>query len=189
MSEQTDLMTTVKAARSSLQDNKERFRRALAFSTALGMQCSNLLTNYIEHCRDQAMSGSTDPFITQDEFAYCVKTLMCVQLWLLLLEQQTDIPEEMRLFVLESMNLADRLYELPPAKLVMTSYDVTAGPQVIRESVSFNICLRLNLGGTAPDALVQLSEVLRDVRPHREQLMQMCLTKSLSDLDQMISQG
>jgi hypothetical protein len=187
MSEQPDLMSVVSAARTTLADDKQRFRRALAFATALGLQCSNLLTTYIEHCRNQALPGATEPSITQSEFSYCVKTLMCVSLWLVLLEQQVNVPEEMRVFVLDAMNLTDRLYDLPPAKLVMTSYDVSSGPQTIRESASFDICLRLNLGSTAPDALVQLAEVLKKVRPAREQLLRLCLTKTVDELDQMIA--
>jgi hypothetical protein len=189
MPEQPDLnlISIVSESKSSLTDIKQMHRRALIFATALGINCSRLLATYVEHCRSQSLLGpSASLEMEQDNFSYCVKTLMCVSIWLVLMEQEVEVPKELRRFALESMNLTDRLYGEPPAKQVMMDYDLTTGATGLEESVSFKICLRLNLGNTAPDALVKLQEMLKQARPAREVILLQCLTKPLDELDRMI---
>ena len=186
MPNQPDLFSALEAARAVLDDKQERYQRALTLAAGLGMHSSRLLTTYINHCNEGAQAGEPKPVTSQEEFSYCVKTLICVSLWLILLEQEKKTPQALNDLITDAMNISDRLYDLPPAREVMRNYDVASGAQTVRESVSFNICLRLNLGGTAADALVQLAALLKQARPAREELVVACLTKSLTELDEMI---
>jgi hypothetical protein len=165
--------------------------RALFFATALGISCSNLLKLYIEGCREKAnregnASGATVEH-SGPEFGAAVKELLCVSVWLTLLEQDSKVPDWMRNFALEAMADADKLYADPPARSVMESYDITGGAESLFDAASLMLCTKLGLGSSSQDALIYLGQLLRDAKLDRSLLLATALRAPKDELDAKIA--
>lgn len=170
---------------------RELVERALFFATALGMECTHLVRAYIAYCEDNSGPDAQQPEISKDGFSEAVKESLCLCIWLTLYEhaETEDSPEWFKTFLAEALTLCDRLYPTPTAKELMGKYKLSDGVELACQLASMNVCHRLQLGSTAPDASIHLASMLLASENRRAELLKLSLTLSVPQLDQMIQEG
>jgi hypothetical protein len=171
------------------QTPRDEADRALFFATALGVHCSRTLKEYVEHC-EQGVSGGYKSDLNSAEFNNSVKELLSISIWLTLFEHDDGANVEwFKEFIIKSLNFADRLHPEPTSRSVMQSYDFGEGVMDTCQLASMNICHRLRLGATAPDAALHLGMLLMNAAPTRDELLRFSLTKTLDELDKRIHEA
>lgn len=177
------------------KSSEEIIDRALFFATATGMHCTKQLREYVAHC-DEFDSGeenhkSSPALISKEEFAEAVKELMTVSIWMVTVERQLkeDLPEWFKEFMAGSFNFADRLYPTPPAKDLLDKYHLIEENEILAQTISMNLCHKLRLGATAPDASLFLGQLLIDSQLSRQEILQFALTQTVDKLDKRIQAG
>ncbi|HEY9786488.1 MAG TPA: hypothetical protein V6D17_13860 [Candidatus Obscuribacterales bacterium] len=171
--------------------DQELAERALFFATALGMECTRTIRQYIMHCEEGADTNNKNAAsqLTKDEFAEAVKEILCLSIWLTLYEHAEpteDAPEWFKTLLLDAFGFSDRLYPTPQAKDMMGKYNLGQGIETACEMASMNICHKLKLGNTSPDASLHLAKMLMEDESKRAELLKIALTDPLADLDTRI---
>lgn len=170
----------------------ELTERALFLSTALGMQCTHLVRAYVAHCEKHIKEGDQTPDVSREGFSEAVKEVLCLSIWMTLYEHaeaQADPPEWFKAFLAQSLTLSDRLYPTPQAKELMAKYKLSDGVELACQLASMNVCHRLSLGSTAPDASIYLAQLLLQDEKKRAEILKTALTLPVSELDNLIQQG
>jgi hypothetical protein len=170
------------------------FRARVLFLTAgIGILGSRLLKEYIDHC-DQAVkeSGSTaETGITMEQYSVTVKELLTISIWLTLFEQAATrtLPAWFKDFVLACHNVADKVQPKPTSRETDEKYNLEAPVSEICTELAINVCMQLNLGATANDALIYLGELLTQAKPERAELLEFALTQPVAALDKRIKES
>lgn len=176
-------------------DDAEFRARVLFLTAGVGILGSRILKEYIDHC-DAAATASGTPTETQinmDDYSKTVKELLTISIWLTLFEQAAvggrTLPAWFKDFILACHNVADKVQPKPTAREVDERYQLDAAIPDICTQVSINLCMQLNLGSTAPDALIYLGELLLREKPARAELLEFALTQPVADLDKRIKES
>jgi hypothetical protein len=171
------------------QEGQDYRARALFLTAGLGILCSRLLKNYIDHC--EADGKKAEPAISMDEYTLAVKEILSISIWLTLFEQSAHatIPEWFKSFIIDCHNIADKVQPNPPAKEIQTRYTLGSPMPEICLQLSFNLCNQLRLGTTANDAMLYLGEITMRTVPDRNELLQFALTAPVAALDERIRQA
>lgn len=171
------------------------FRARVLFLTAgIGILGSRLLKEYIDHCDKavQEASGTpTETSITMDQYSTTVKELLTISIWLTLFEQAATrtLPAWFKDFVLACHNVADKVQPKPTSRETDEKYNLEAPVPEICTEVSINLCMQLNLGSTANDALIYLGDLLARARAERAELLEFALTQPVAALDKRIKES
>lgn len=167
--------------------------RVLFLTAGLGILCSKILKEYMDHC-DKAVVDSgnhkVQPNMTMEDYSAAVKELLAVSIWLTLFEQANHpIPDWFKRFVLDCQTVADKVQPKPTTEEINKKYNLNSPLIELCTEVSINICNQLNLGATANDAMIYISELLTNTKDDRRQLLQFGLTQPVAALDARIKQG
>lgn len=175
------------------ESDQDRWRRALYFSTALGIRCLDLLSDYMRYCLRPNQQGML-PEYERDEsnvttHHQAVKELIGLSIWLTLVDQlKSDVPPWLRDFFLDCWSAADKLYPEPSSHEIMNLYEDKVGTAKICESVSSRLCYKLKLEDTKGDACIKLGEMLEKAGPIRSDLLLYAMSAPLDALDKSIDQ-
>lgn len=171
------------------QSPKDEADRALFFATGLGFLCSKTLKNYVEHCEQGAPSGQKANLVPE-EFNSAVKELLSISVWLTLFEHGDGAQIEwFKEFIIKTLAFADRLHPEPTSRSIMERYEFGEGVLDTCQLASMNICHKLRLGATAPDAALFLGELMYRAAPDRDELLRFALTQTVDALDKRIQQA
>lgn len=175
------------------ENDQERWRRALYFSTALGIRCLDLLSDYMRYCLSPNQYGLLPEYHRGDENAIAhhqaVKELIGLSIWLTMVDQLGgDVPSWLRDFFLDCWASADKLYPEPSSHVIMNLYEDKLGTVKICESVSSRLCYKLKLEDTKGDACIKLGEMLSKAGPIRSDLLLYAMSAPLDALDKSIDQ-
>lgn len=174
-------------------DEQDRWHRALYFSTAVGIRCLDLLSDYMRYClRPNRMGESPDYPITDDSAEVhhqAVKELLGLSIWLTMVDQlDGDVPLWLREFFIDCWSAADRLYPEPTSQEIMQIYEDELSPLNVCEAVSSRLCYKLELEDTKGDACIRLGEMLREAGPARADFLFYALSAKHDALDKSIDQ-
>jgi len=171
-------------------DKEQMRRRALYYATAISMDCAEMLSVYMAHCKGakfhERNGAMTEPKIEENKRA--IKELVCQSIYLMLVEQGgNECPNWLKEFARWSWAAADKLMSEPSSKSVMDKYKSFAGIEDNCQATSFNLCSQLALGDTKPDALVMLGQLLEARKEERIKHLSIALSESLDSLDKRIA--
>lgn len=174
-------------------DERDRWRRALYFSTAVGIRCLDLLSDYMRYClRPNRMGESPDYPLTENSSEIhheAVKELLGLSIWLTMVDQlEGEVPYWLREFFIDCWSAADKLYPDPSSQEIMTLYENQLGVDKVCEAVSSRLCYKLELEDTKGDACIKLGEMLRDNGKTRADLLFYALSADHGALDKSIDQ-
>jgi hypothetical protein len=173
-------------------DETDSRARILFLTAGIGILSSKLLKDYMDHC-DAAvidLGPKSETAITMEQYSATVKELLTIGIWLTLFEQADhEIPQWFKEFVIGCHAVADKVQPKPTAKETDERYDLNAPIPEICTEVAINLCMQLNLGATANDALIYLGELLMTAKPARAELLEFALTQSVPALDQRIKES
>jgi len=174
-------------------DQQDRWRRALYFSTAIGIRCLDLLSDYMRYCLRPNRMGQTPDYAVTEKAAEihheAVKELLGLSIWLTMVDQlQGDVPRWLRDFFLDCWAAADKLYPDPSSREIMALYEEEYGVEKVCDAVASRLCYKLNLEDTKGDACIKLGEMLQSAGPARADLLFYALSASLEALDKSIDQ-
>jgi len=175
------------------EDERDRWRRALYFSTAIGIRCLDLLADYMRYCLRPNQMGEAPDYPISDESAevhhQAVKELLGLSIWLTMVDQlEGDVPLWLREFFIDCWSAADKLYPAPSSQEIMTLYENQLGVDKVCEAVSSRLCYKLELEDTKGDACIKLGEMLRDNGKARADLLFYALSANHEALDKSIDQ-
>jgi hypothetical protein len=174
-------------------DERDRWRRALYFSTAVGIRCLDLLSDYMRYClRPNRMGEKPDYPVTENSAEVhheAVKELLGLSIWLTMVDQlEGEVPYWLREFFIDCWSAADKLYPDPSSQEIMTLYENQLGVDKVCETVSSRLCYKLELEDTKGDACIKLGEMLRDNGKTRADLLFYALSADHEALDKSIDQ-
>lgn len=175
------------------EDERDRWRRALYFSTAIGIRCLDLLSDYMRYCLRPNQMGEAPDYPINAESAevhhQAVKELLGLSIWLTMVDQlEGDVPHWLREFFIVCWAAADKLYPEPSSQEIMTLYENQLGSEKVCEAVSSKLCYKLELEDTKGDACIKLGEMLRDNGKARADLLFYALSAKHDALDKSIDQ-
>lgn len=175
------------------EDERDRWRRALYFSTAIGIRCLDLLSDYMRYCLRPNQMGEAPDYPINAESAevhhQAVKELLGLSIWLTMVDQlEGDVPHWLREFFIDCWAAADKLYPEPSSQEIMTLYENQLGSEKVCEAVSSKLCYKLELEDTKGDACIKLGEMLRDNGKARADLLFYALSAKHDALDKSIDQ-
>jgi hypothetical protein len=173
-------------------DETDSRARILFLTAGIGILSSKLLKEYMDHCDEAVINLGTKPEsgTTMEQYSATVKELLTIGIWLTLFEQADhEIPTWFKEFVINCHAVADRVQPNPTAKETDEKYNLNAPIPEICTEVAINLCMQLNLGATANDALIYLGELLQKAKPERAELLEFALTQPVAALDQRIKQS
>ncbi len=173
------------------KDEQDRWRRALYFSTAIGIRCLDLLSDYMRYCLRPNRMGERPDYPMSEESTklhhQSVKELLGLSIWLTMVDQlDGEVPQWLREFFIDCWAAADRLYPEPSSQEIMHLYENELGAEKVCEAVSTRLCYRLELEDTKGDACIKLGEMLQGVGPARADLLFYALSAPHDALDQSI---
>jgi hypothetical protein len=164
---------------------EELSERADFLVAALALWCSHALKTYIDHCgaKETERTGvaANIPF-NQSEFDKASKELLTLSIWLTLLEQTGTIPDWFKQFIGKCHDASNRLLPEPNSREISARYDFSQGILALCDTVSFHICMQMNLGTTSDDALIKLGNILSAGQKQRTKLLNFALTEPVSIL-------
>lgn len=171
----------------------DRWRRSLYFSTAVGIRCLDLLSDYMRYClRPNRMGESPDYPVTESSTELhhqAVKELIGLSIWLTMVDQlDGEVPQWLREFFIDCWAAADKLYPEPSSQEIMTIYEDALGAESVCEAVSKRLCYKLELEDTKGDACLKLGEMLQEVGAARADLLFYALSATHDALDKSIEQ-
>lgn len=174
-------------------DELDRWRRALYFSTAIGIRCLDLLSDYMRYCLRPNRMGETPDYPINEQAAevhhQAVKELLGLSIWLTMVDQlDGEVPLWLREFFIDCWAAADRLYPDPSSQEIMTLYENQLGVDKVCEAVASRLCYKLELEDTKGDACIKLGEMLRDNGKARADLLFYALSAGHDALDKSIDQ-
>ncbi|HNB25265.1 MAG TPA: hypothetical protein PKZ32_22780 [Candidatus Melainabacteria bacterium] len=174
-------------------DESDRWRRALYFSTAIGIRCLDLLSDYMRYCLRPNTMGETPDYSMSEKSPeihhQAVKELLGLSIWLTMVDQlQGDVPLWLREFFIDCWAAADKLYPCPSSQEIMTLYENQLGADKICEAVSSRLCYKLELEDTKGDACIKLGEMLQENGKARADLLFYALSAKHDALDKSIDQ-
>jgi hypothetical protein len=171
-------------------DDTEFRARVLFLTAGIGILGSKLLKDYIDHC-DKASGTDTETSLTMEQYSVTVKELLTISIWLTLFEQAATrtLPMWFKDFVLACHNVADKVQPKPTSKETDDKYNFESPIPEICQQVSINLCMQLNLGATANDALIYLGDLLLQAKPERAELLEFALTQPVAALDKRIKES
>ncbi len=174
-------------------DERDRWRRALYFSTAIGIRCLDLLSDYMRYCLRPNRMGETPDYPINDESAevhhQAVKELLGLSIWLTMVDQlDGDVPGWLREFFIDCWAAPDKLYPDPSSQEIMSTYENELSSENVCEAVSTRLCYKLELEDTKGDACIKLGEMLRDNGQARADLLFYALSAPHNALDKSIDQ-
>jgi len=183
----------MKLAKHRPASEQDRWRRALYFSTAVGIRCLDLLSDYMRYCLRPNRMGETPNYEVTKESAglhhEAVKELLGLSIWLTMVDQlEGDVPKWLREFFLDCWAAADKLYPEPSSREIMNLYENELGTERVCDAVSARLCYKLNLEDTKGDACIKLGEMLQDAGPARADFLFYSLSATLDALDKSIDQ-
>ncbi|HEY9676615.1 MAG TPA: hypothetical protein V6C76_01340 [Drouetiella sp.] len=171
-------------------DETDLRARVLFLTAGIGILSSKLLKTYMDHCDEAVQSAGVqvESKVTMETYSATVKELLTVSIWLTLFEQAAfnTIPEWFKEFILSCHMVADKVQPAPTSKEIEQKYDFREPIPDICTQVAINLCMQLELGTTAPDALIYLGDLLLQAKPERAELVQFALTQPVAVLDQRI---
>lgn len=165
--------------------------RAMAFTTLLSMECSSMLTYYVNFCKGIETTSETNGALSPEKLGQqreAVKELVCQSIYITLADQANpDVPDWLKHFGLTCWALADELIAEPTSQSILDKYADIALVDDNYQATSFNICMKLGLGNTKPNALIFLGQLMQNREPERNRLLHLCLTETEAKLDALIS--
>ena len=168
-------------------DDRDNADRAIFFATATAALSANILTNYIRYCLSAQPDQSAFP--TREKiFNAAAKEIMTINIWLTLLESCGEIvPEWYRNFTHNAFRAADELAKEPAVADVFTNYPVEAGIIATLQTLSLNLCHKLDLGASRPEAVLALGDLIFDSAEQRQGLLQYSLCQPMLTLDTWVA--
>jgi hypothetical protein len=169
------------------QSERDSLDRAIFFATATGALSANILTNYIRYCL--AAHPDDQLFPTRERtFNRAAKEILTINIWLTLLESCGDVvPEWYRTFTHSAFRAADELAKEPPVSDVFEFYPVEAGIIATLQTLSLNLCHKLDLGASRPEAVLALGDLIFESAIQRQGLLQFSLCQPLLTLDTWVA--
>jgi hypothetical protein len=169
------------------QSERDSLDRAIFFATAMGALSANILTNYIRYCL--AAHADEALFPTRERvFNRAAKEILTINIWLTLLESCGEvIPEWYRNFTHSAFRAADELAKEPQVSDVFEFYPIDAGMIATLQTLSLNLCHKLDLGASRPEAVLALGDLIFDSAAQRQGLLQFSLCQPLITLDTWVA--
>jgi hypothetical protein len=170
-------------------DEADRRARELFLTAGVGILCSKILKQYMDHC-EQASEGKVHAATTMEQYSATVKELLTISIWLTLFEQATqELPTWFKEFIIDCLAIADKVQPKPPAAETNKKYNMNSPVTEICTEVSISLCMELDFGATANDALIYLGHLLAEARANRSELLEFALTQPVAALDLRIKQS
>ncbi len=174
-------------------DEQDRRARVLFMTAAIGILSSQILKNYMDHC-DEATAASENhkvhPNTTMEQYSATVKELLTINIWLALFEQANqELPTWFKELIIDCHSIADKVQPQPTAKETNEKYNLNSPIPEICTQVAINLCLQLNLGATANDALIYLGELMLQAKSQRAEILEFALTQPVAALDKRIKES
>ncbi len=171
-------------------DEPDRRARELFLTAGVGILCSKILKEYMDHCEQASTEGKTHKATTMEQYSATVKELLTISIWLTLFEQATqELPTWFKEFIIDCHAIADKVQPKPPAAETNRKYNMNSPVTEICTEVSISLCMELDLGATANDALIYLGDLLAGAQANRAELLEFALTQPVAALDQRIKQS
>jgi hypothetical protein len=172
-------------------DLKSENARAMAFVTLLSMECSSMLTYYINYCKGIQKTSETNGALSPEKLGLqreAVKELVCQSIYVTLADQaEPDVPDWLKHFGLTCWALADELIPQPSSQSILDKYANIGLVDDNYQATSFNLCMKLGLGETRPNALLFLGEMMQYRQGERNRLLHLSLTEPEAKLDGIIA--
>ena len=169
------------------QSERDSLDRAIFFATATAALSANILTNYIRYCL--AAHPDDALFPTREKvFNRAAKEILTINIWLTLLESCGEIiPEWYRNFTHSAFRAADELAKEPKVADIFEFYPIDAGMIATLQTLSLNLCHKLDLGDTRPEAVLALGDLIFESATQRQGLLQYSLCQPLITLDTWVA--
>jgi len=169
------------------QDDRDSMERAIFFATATAALSANILTNYIRFCL--VPMADENAFPTRERtFNRAAKEILTINIWLTLLESCGDvIPEWYRTFIHNAFRASDELAKEPPVADIFEFYPIDAGMIATLQTLSLNLCHKLDLGATRPEAVLALGDLIFDSAERRQGLLKFSLCEPILTLDAWVA--
>ncbi|MBS1989072.1 MAG: hypothetical protein JSS83_01070 [Cyanobacteria bacterium SZAS LIN-3] len=169
------------------RDERDSLDRAIFFATATAALSANILTSYIKFCLVSFPDENVFP-TRERTFNRAAKEILTINIWLTMLETCGDvIPEWYRNFIHSAFRAADELAKEPPVADIFEFYPIDAGMIATLQTLSLNLCHKLDLGATRPEAVLALGDLMFDSADRRHGLLQFSLTQPLLTLDAWVA--
>jgi hypothetical protein len=166
---------------------RDSLDRAIFFATATAALSANILTNYIRYCL--ATQPDVSSFPTREKtFNQAAKEILTINIWLTLLESCGEVvPEWYRTFTHNAFRAADELAKEPAVSDVFEAYPVEAGIIATLQTLSLNLCHKLDLGASRPEAVLALGDLIFDSAAQRIGLLEFSLRQPMLTLDTWVA--
>jgi hypothetical protein len=167
---------------------RDSLDRAIFFATATAALSANILTNYIRYCL--AAQPDDALFPTREKvFNRAAKEILTINIWLTLLESCDEIvPEWYREFTHSAFRASDELTTEPKVADIFEFYPIDAGIIATLQTLSLNLCHKLDLGASRPEAVLALGDLIFDSARQRQGLLQFSLCQPLLTLDTWVAE-
>jgi hypothetical protein len=121
-------------------------------------------------------------------FNQAAKEVLTINIWLTLLESCGDVvPEWYRTFTHNAFRASDELAKEPSVADVFESYPVESGIIATLQTISLNLCHKLDLGATRPEAVLALGDLIFDSASQRLGLLEYSLCQPMLTLDTWVA--
>ncbi|MBU6453884.1 MAG: hypothetical protein KGS72_19045 [Cyanobacteria bacterium REEB67] len=167
--------------------DRDSLDRAIFFATATAALSANILTNYIRYCLATQPDDSSFP-TREKTFNQAAKEILTINIWLTLLESCGEVvPEWYRTFTHNAFRAADELAKEPAVSDVFETYPVEAGIIATLQTLSLNLCHKLDLGASRPEAVLALGDLIFDSAAQRIGLLEFSLRQPMLTLDTWVA--
>lgn len=163
--------------------------RAAFFTTALGMECNKLTSQFVRSLkgRNKSNSPSKTLDIDLDQHGAAVKELIVASLWLATLEIEPDqFPDWLHSFLLDCLTVSDRLHEGPAARELVAIYRDEGSSPNICQRAAFRLCNSISPDEMDEHDMTLLHEMLIDAKTTRTGALLCALNEDPDVLKKMI---
>ncbi len=168
-------------------NDRDSLNRAVFFATAMAALSANTLTSYIGFCL--AAKPDAALFPTRERvFNRAAKEILTINIWLTLLESCGEVvPDWFREFTHSAFRAADELAKEPKVADIFEFYPIDAGMIATLQTLSLNLCHKLDLGSSRPEAVLALADLIAESASLRHGLLQYSLCQTLDTLDAWVA--
>ncbi len=169
------------------KSREDRWERAIFFATIISIECARLLVHCLNYCQAGAGAKGSQSQGDMVRRREALKEITCQSIFLSLVEQDgIDAPAWLKEFVADSLAVSDKICAQPQSETIQKKYAAASGIEGNCLSTALNVCHYLAMGEKKEDAVIYLSDCLKEQAPLRAACLSFALKASLSDRDQVI---